>query len=54
MKPTVARVPRCPSLHGWTNRILRVDLSSHRAWVTETAPMVPDYLGARGLAARIV
>jgi aldehyde:ferredoxin oxidoreductase len=54
MKPTVTHVSHFPSLHGWTNRILRVDLSSHRAWTTETAPMAPDYLGARGLAARIV
>jgi len=40
-------------MHGWANRILRVDLSDMRIWAQETAPYVPDYLGARGIAARI-
>jgi aldehyde:ferredoxin oxidoreductase len=41
-------------MHGWTNRLLRVDLSDRRIWAQETAPMVPDYLGARGLAAKLL
>jgi aldehyde:ferredoxin oxidoreductase len=40
-------------MHGWTNRILRVDLSNMRVQVQETAPFVPEYLGARGIATRI-
>ncbi|MGD2039702.1 MAG: aldehyde ferredoxin oxidoreductase N-terminal domain-containing protein [Anaerolineae bacterium] len=39
--------------HGWANRLLRVDLSAMRISVQETAPYVPQYLGARGLAARL-
>ncbi len=40
-------------VHAWANRILRVDLSDMRIEVQETAPYVPKYLGARGIAARI-
>ena len=36
------------------NRILRIDLSDMRVWVEETAPYVPHFLGARGIAHRIV
>jgi aldehyde:ferredoxin oxidoreductase len=39
---------------GWCNRLLRVDLSAGRIWAEETAPRVPAYLGARGLAAKIL
>jgi len=46
-------VRRFERLHGWANRILRVDLSDGRIGVQETAPYVPDYMGARGIAARI-
>jgi aldehyde:ferredoxin oxidoreductase len=48
-----AELPRFEPMHGWANRILRVDLSDMRIWAQETAPYVPAYLGARGLAARI-
>ena len=41
-------------LFGWRNRILRVDLSNARIWAQETSPYVPDYLGARGLAAKLL
>ena len=41
-------------MHGWRNRILRVDLSDGRILAQETAPFVPDYLGGRGLAAKIL
>jgi aldehyde:ferredoxin oxidoreductase len=47
-------LPRYEPMHGWTNRLLRIDLSDGRIWVQETAPMVPDYLGARGLAAKLL
>lgn len=40
-------------MHGWANRILRVDLSDGRIWAQETGPRVPAFLGARGLAAKI-
>ena len=49
----MTRVQRPESLHGWTNRILRVDLTHNQIEVQETAPYVPQYLGARGIAARI-
>ena len=53
MKEITVQVQRFAPLHGWTNRILRVDLSDMRIQVQETAPYVPDYIGARGIAARI-
>lgn len=53
MKPVTLTVQRNTPLDGWTNNILRVDLSTMTARVTETAPYVPDYFGGRGLAARI-
>ena len=40
-------------MHAWANRILRVDLDNMRVWAHESAPYVPEYLGARGIAARI-
>jgi len=53
MKPITVKLTRFADTHGWTNCILRVDLSNMRIWAQETAPYVPDYLGARGIAARI-
>jgi aldehyde:ferredoxin oxidoreductase len=53
MRPITVRLERYENMHGWANRILRIDLSDMRVWVHETAPYVPDYLGARGIAARI-
>jgi aldehyde:ferredoxin oxidoreductase len=47
-------LPTYEPMHGWTNRLLRIDLSDGRIWAQETAPMVPDYLGARGLAAKLL
>jgi aldehyde:ferredoxin oxidoreductase len=54
MKPIKKTLPRFRSMHGWTNRLLRVDLSAGRIWAEETAPRVPDFVGARGLAAKIL
>jgi aldehyde:ferredoxin oxidoreductase len=51
--PIVEKVGRFGSMQAWANRILRVDLSNMRIGVQETAPYVPDFLGARGIAARI-
>ena len=54
MKPVTVNVRRYEGMHGWANRILRIDLGDMRVWVQETGPYVPAYLGARGIAARIV
>ncbi len=53
MKPFVAKLCSFGEMHGWANRLLRIDLSAMHIWAQETAPYVPDYLGARGIAARI-
>ena len=50
MKPVTVTLERFAPMFGWRNRILRVDLSAGRIWAQETAPDVPAYLGARGLA----
>lgn len=38
---------------GWVGKILRVDLSSGRVWETSTYDYVPQFLGGRGLGAKI-
>jgi aldehyde:ferredoxin oxidoreductase len=53
MKPIAVKLNRFKNMHGWANRILRIDLSEMRVWAQETVPYVPAYLGARGIAARI-
>ncbi|MGM0401448.1 MAG: aldehyde ferredoxin oxidoreductase N-terminal domain-containing protein [Chloroflexota bacterium] len=53
MAKKVVNVSRFPALSGWVNRILRIDLSDMTIDVQETAPYVPDFLGARGIAAKI-
>jgi aldehyde:ferredoxin oxidoreductase len=53
MIPLTVTLPRFRAMHGWVGRILRVDLSDMRIWAQETALYLPDYLGARGIAARI-
>jgi aldehyde:ferredoxin oxidoreductase len=40
-------------MHAWTNRILRIDLSNMDIEVQPAESYVPEYLGARGIAARI-
>ncbi|HUT19919.1 MAG TPA: aldehyde ferredoxin oxidoreductase N-terminal domain-containing protein [Anaerolineae bacterium] len=47
------QVRRFERMHAWANRILRVDLSSMQIDVQPAAPYVPQYLGARGIAARL-
>ena len=51
-KRSSAKLERFRPLHPWANRILRIDLSEMRIWVQESAPYVPDLLGARGFAVR--
>jgi aldehyde:ferredoxin oxidoreductase len=46
-------LPRFKPMHGWANRLLRVDLSNGRITAQPIAPYVPDYIGGRGIAARI-
>lgn len=53
-KTTLPRFGPARGLAGWTNRILRVDLSEPRIWVQESEPMAPDLIGGRGLAAAIL
>ena len=54
MKTKTVTLRRFGPMFGWRNRVLRVDLSAGRIWAQETAPYVPDFVGARGLAARIL
>jgi aldehyde:ferredoxin oxidoreductase len=54
MKKKTVTLERFTPMHGWRNRLLRVDLSDGRIWAQETSPDVPDYIGARGLAAKIL
>jgi aldehyde:ferredoxin oxidoreductase len=51
--PVTTTLERFRPLHPWANRILRIDLNEMRIWVQESAPYVPDLLGARGFTARI-
>ena len=53
MKPITKQPPRFPTTHPWANRILRIDLENMAIDVQESNPYLPEYLGARGLAARI-
>ena len=53
MKPISQMVDRFEPMHAWANHILRVDLTSMRIDVQPTMPYVPDFIGARGIAARI-
>ena len=53
MKQITLNVRRFGHTHGWANRILRIDLSNMTIGAQEAAPYIPDYLGARGIAARI-
>ncbi|MBC7235577.1 MAG: hypothetical protein H5T69_07025 [Chloroflexi bacterium] len=53
MKPVIAHLPRFAPMRGWVNRLLRINLSNMRISAQPIAPYVPDYLGGRGIAARI-
>ncbi len=41
-------------MYGWTGKILKVDLSDGRVSVEPTEPYIEDYLGGRGIGARLV
>lgn len=53
MKPAVQEVERFGGMHAWANRILRIDLGNMTIEVQPAQPYVPEFLGARGIAARI-
>jgi len=54
MTKTSVTLPSHAATFGWRNRILRVDLSERRIWAQESAYLTPDYLGARGFAAKLL
>ncbi|MBL7199413.1 MAG: hypothetical protein ISS56_04635 [Anaerolineae bacterium] len=54
MRTKTVLVRRFRSMHGWTNRILRIDLRDMDIRVQPTAPYVPAYLAGRGIAHKIV
>ena len=53
MQAVTSSLRRFEQMHAWQNRILRVDLSAMRVSAEPSAQYVPEYLGARGIAARI-
>ncbi len=53
MQPVVREVERFGSMHAWANCILYIDLGNMDLEVRPAEPYVPEYLGARGIAARI-
>lgn len=53
MKQKTEKIPQVEPGYGWMNRILRIDLSAMKAWGQESSEFVPDFLGGRGLAAKI-
>jgi aldehyde:ferredoxin oxidoreductase len=53
LKPLTKQVARFPAGYAWADRILRIDLDNMAIDVQESNPYLPEYLGARGLAARI-
>ncbi|MBS7609158.1 hypothetical protein KEJ19_01120 [Candidatus Bathyarchaeota archaeon] len=44
---------KASATYGWVGRILRVDLGSGRIWSQDTMPYAKDFIGGRGIAARI-
>lgn len=53
MRETTKRLRRFAPRFGWANRILRIDLSAHAMEVEPLDAYVPQFLGGRGIAARI-
>ena len=53
MKASTVTLPRYRPMYAWANRILRVDLSDMTVRAEPSEPYLPDWLGARGLAARL-
>lgn len=50
---TVTRVERFATRYGWANRLLWVDLSTHQVHAEPLDGYAPDYIGGRGIAARL-
>lgn len=42
-----------PEVFGWVGKILRVDLTNEKTWTEDTQKYAGDYIGGRGVAARI-
>ncbi len=40
-------------IYGWVGKILRVDLTNEKIWTEDTMKYAKDYIGGRGIAARI-
>ncbi|MHB1294052.1 MAG: aldehyde ferredoxin oxidoreductase N-terminal domain-containing protein [Anaerolineae bacterium] len=53
MRAIAKGLERFAPMCGWSNRILRVDLSGMTAHVEETARYLPAFIGGRGLAAAV-
>ena len=53
MKPIHVSLPRFAPMSGWCNRILRIDLSEMSIRAQPTEHYLPDFIGGRGLAAKI-
>jgi aldehyde:ferredoxin oxidoreductase len=53
MKEVKINVPRSDPGFAWMNRLLWIDLSSMVVSTRESNSYLPEYLGGRGLAAKI-
>jgi aldehyde:ferredoxin oxidoreductase len=54
MKPSAIQVAKATPGYGYMNRILRIDLSAMTAHAHDSSRYLPEFLGGRGLAAKIV
>lgn len=53
MKSVTVTVPRFPSKYGYANRILRINLSDMSIRAQESSAYLPEFLGGRGLGAKL-
>ena len=53
MRTSTHTVSRFQPMHPWANRILHVDLGDKSAWAEPSEEFLPEYLGSRGIAARL-
>lgn len=54
MKEIKAYLPCFAPKFGWANRLLRIDLSTHRVSAEPMDAYIPDFIGGRGAAARLM
>jgi aldehyde:ferredoxin oxidoreductase len=54
MKEMAVQLPRFAPRYGWANRLLRIDLSAPRVTAEPMDAYLPDFIGGRGVAARIM